>query len=254
MVSFGVRNESLTSECLANERMKRLLILSVIFNIVLLLAVIYIGWDKTDYFKRVHSRLTHTPYVPERTDGCCVDSWNNCIEKMDMQVDIVFFGDSHIAGGDFQKVFPDVKSINLGYIGEDTKGMLRRVEAIAAVQPKKVFLMGGINGLKHQSLEDFAYWYVALVDAIQTAVPSAELYVHTLLPVTAYSYYCDNAKIAEANMILSKIVTERNLILIDLHSIYTKNSVLPDSMSFDGLHLTKNAYDKWYSNLDKYIY
>ena len=105
--------------------MKRMLIiLSVALNIVLLAAVVYIGGYKTDYFKRVHARLTHTPYVPERTDGGCVDSWNNCIKKLDMQADVVFFGDSHIAGGNFQKAFPDVKSINLGYIGEDTKGML----------------------------------------------------------------------------------------------------------------------------------
>ena len=253
MVSFGVRNESLTSECLTNERMKRLLILSVIFNIVLLLAVIYIGCDKTDYFKRVHSRLTHTPYVPERTDGCCVDSWNNCIEKMDMQVDIVFFGDSHIAGGDFQKVFPDVKSINLGYIGEDTKGMLRRVEAIAAVQPKKVFLMGGINGLKNQSLADFAYWYVALVDAIQTAVPSAELYVHTLLPLTENSNFYNNKKIVEANKIITQIATDRHLPIIDLHRCYAVNQALPDSMSVDGLHLSEGAYNIWYNEISQYI-
>lgn len=233
--------------------MKRLLILSVIFNIVLLLAVIYIGWDKTDYFKRVHSRLTHTPYVPERTDGCCVDSWNNCIEKMDMQVDIVFFGDSHIAGGDFQKAFPNMPSINLGYIGEDTKGMLRRVDAITAMQPKKVFLMGGINGLRNQSLDDFAYWYAALVDSIRAAVPNAEIYVHTLLPVTASSDYCDNTKIIEANKLISRIAADRNFTLIDLHNRYADNNALPDNMSCDGLHLTNEAYNLWYQAIAPYI-
>lgn len=223
-----------------------ILIISLLVNVLLLVAVVYIGGYKTDYFKRVHARLTHVPYVPERSDNCCVDSWNNCIEKLDMQVDVVFFGDSHIAGGDFQKAFPDMKSINLGYIGEDTKGMLRRVETIAAVQPKKVFLMGGINGLYNQSLDDFAYWYAALVDSIRSAVPDAELYLHTLQPVTTWSDYCDNTKITEANEIVSKIAADRNLTLIDLHSRYVVNNALPDSMSYDGLHLTPSAYAGWY--------
>lgn len=232
---------------------KGLIILSVILNVVLLAAVVYIGGYKTDYFKRVYAKITHTPYVPERQDDSCVQSWNNCIKKLDMQTDVVFFGDSHIACGDFQTAFPNMSSINLGYLGEDTKGMLRCVEAIAAVQPKKVFLMGGINGLKNQSLDDFEYWYVALMDSIRAAVPNAELYVHTLLPITIWSDYCDNAKILEANKIIGKIAVERNLTYIDLHSSYARDNSLPDSMSDDGLHLTSEAYGVWYDAIKEYV-
>lgn len=232
---------------------KALIILSVILNALLLVAVVYIGGYKTDYFKRVHAKIAHKPYVPERVDQDCVISWNNCVMKLDMQVDVVFFGDSETAGGDFQKAFPDVKSINLGYIGEDIKGMLRRVDAIAAVHPKKVFLMGGINGLYCQSLDDFEYWYAALVDAIREAVPDAELYIESILPVTGYSDYCDNAKIVEANTILQRLAKERNLTYIDLHSRYAVNNALPDSMSYDGLHLTDNAYGIWYNEIKQYI-
>lgn len=233
---------------------EKILIISYVINILLLIAaVVYIGGYKTDYFKRVHARLTHTPYVPERSDNCCVDSWNNCIEKLDMQVDVVFFGDSHIAGGDFQMALPKVKSINLGYIGEDTKGMLRRVEAITAVQPEKVFLMGGINGLHNQSLDDFEFWYAALVDSIRDAVPDAELYLHTLLPVTAWSDYCDNTKITEANKIIARIAADRHLTLIDLHSRYAVNNALSDSMSYDGLHLIPSSYAGWYELINKRI-
>lgn len=226
---------------------KVLILLSVILNVALLAAVVYIGGYRTDYFKRVHAKLTHTPYVPVRADRDCVLSWNNCVKKLDMQVDVVFFGDSHIAGGDFQKAYPNVKSINLGYIGEDTKGMLRRVEIIAAIHPEKVFLMGGINGLYNQSLEDFLDRYAMLVDAINAAVPDAELILHTLLPVAASSYYCDNDKIIQANQVIKHIAEERNLKCIDLHSIYAINKALPEELSYDGLHLTEEAYDKWYA-------
>lgn len=232
---------------------KMLILLSVILNVVLLVAVVYIGGYKTDYFKRVHAKIVHKPYVPERSDNCCVDSWNNCIEKMNMQADVVFFGDSHIACGNFQRAFPDVKSINLGYLGEDTKGMLRRVEAIAAMQPRKVFLMGGVNGLYCQSLDDFEFWYAALVDSIRCAVPDAELYLHTLLPVTAWSDYCDNMKIIEANKIISKIAAEHDFPLINIHGLYAVDNVLLDSMSYDGLHLTNEAYTLWYDAIEEFM-
>ena len=162
-----------------------------------------------------------------------------------MQADVVFFGDSETAGGDFQEAFPDVKSINLGYIGEDTKGMLRRVDAIAAVKPKKVFLMAGINGLKNQTMSNFEYWYSVLVDSIRNAVPDAELYVESILPVTASSDYCDNAKIREANAILRHLTSERNIHFIDLYDAYVNDGALPDDMSYDGLHLTDEAYSVW---------
>ena len=226
---------------------------SVLLNVVLFAALIYIGGYRTDYFKRMRAKLTHTPYVPVRSDGDCVESWNNCVMKLDMEADVVFFGDSETAGGDFQKAFPDMKSINLGYIGEDVKGMLRRVDAIAAVHPKKVFVMAGINGLQQQTKEEFEYWYAALVDAIRKVVPEAELYIESILPVTNYSDYCDNAKIQEANCVLQRMAAERNIPYIDVYSAYALDGALPDAMSYDGLHLYDEAYKIWYESIKEFV-
>lgn len=230
--------------------MKRaFIIISVVVNVVLIAALYYVACMRTDFSKRMMAKIKHEAYVPERQDKCCVESWNNCIERLDMEVEVVFFGDSHTARGDFQKAFPEVKSINLGYIGEDVKGMLRRVEAIKAVKPKKVFLMAGINGLQQQTMEEFAYWYVALVDAIRKAVPEAELYIESILPVTNYSDYCDNKKIREANAILQRMAAERNIPYIDVYSAYAQGGALPDEISYDGLHLYDEAYSLWYETI-----
>ena len=216
-------------------------------------ALYYVAVVKTDFSKRMMAKINHEAYVPERQDDGCVNSWNNCISKLDMAVDVVFFGDSETAGGDFQQVFPNVKSINLGYIGEDVKGMLRRVCSIKAVKPKKVFLMAGINGLKNQSISDFEYWYTVLVDSIQNTVPDAELYIESILPVAGYSDYCDNAKILEANAIIQRLAVERKIPYIDLYNAYAQDGALPDEMSYDGLHLTEEAYSVWYNMVAPYI-
>ena len=232
---------------------KMLIILLVVLNVVLIAALYYVVCVKTDFSKRMMAKIKHEAYMPERVDQDCVNSWNNCISKLDMEADVVFFGDSETAGGDWQKAFPDVKSINLGYIGEDVKGMLRRVDAIKAVKPKKVFLMAGINGLQQQTMEDFEFWYAALVDAIRNAVPDAELYIESILPVTSYSDYCDNSKIREANTILQRMAIERNIPYIDVYSAYAQDGALPETMSYDGLHLTEDAYSIWYNAIKEYI-
>lgn len=234
--------------------MKRLLfILSVVLNVVLMATLYYVAIVKTDFSKRMLAKINHKAYVPERMDHDCVMSWNNCVMKLDMEVDVVFLGDSETAGGDFQKAFPDVRSINLGYIGEDVKGMLRRVDAIKAVNPKKVFLMAGINGLQQQTMDEFEYWYAALVDAIRNAVPEAELSIESILPVTGYSDYCDNGKIREANIVLQRLAAERNIRYIDIYNAYEQGGALPDEMSYDGLHLTEEAYALWYERIKEFM-
>lgn len=235
------------------KKYKIVLFISWTINILLVILLCCMTFCLTDLSKRIGTKLGICQYVPARADKDCVDSWNNCIKKLDMKVNVVFFGDSHTAGGDFQKAFPDVKSLNLGYVGEDTKGMLRRVETIAAVQPKKIFLMAGINGLKNQSLSDFKYWYTALVDSIRTAVPNAELYIESILPVAASSDYCDNVKIREANTIIKHIAQERNITYIDLHTAYADKETLPENMSYDGLHLTDDAYNIWYEAIKTFV-
>lgn len=217
--------------------MKKLLIISLLLNIALLAAVFYL--------------CKHQPDKSMRDDKECVMSWNNCIKKLDMQADIVFFGDSHTAYGDWQRAFSEIKSINLGYMGEDTKGMLRRVEVIQSVHPRKVFLIAGLNGLGDQSAAEFESAYCALVDSIQSAVPEAELYIENILPVNDDVYL--NKKVIEANRIIRNIAEERKLTYVDLYSLYAVNSELPTDVTLDGVHLKSEAYNLWYKSIQPFI-
>lgn len=217
--------------------MKKILIISLLLNIVLLATVLYL--------------YKHQPNKSMRDDKECVMSWNNCIKKLDMQADVVFFGDSHTAYGDWQRAFPEIKSINLGYMGEDTKGMLRRVEVIQSVHPRKVFLMAGLNGLGDQTAAEFESAYCTLVDSILSAVPDAVLYIENILPVNDDVYL--NKKIIEANKMIQKIASERNLTHIDLYSLYAVNSELPTDATNDEVHLKSEAYDLWYESVNQFI-
>lgn len=233
---------------------KYVLCISIFTNILLVGLLVYICFYKTDIAYRAYSSFCDKNYVPVRRDNDCVNSWNNCISQLHTSVDVVFFGNSITAGNDWQNCFPDKKVINLGYIGEDVKGMLRRVCSISAVKPKQIFIMAGINGLKNQSINDFEKMYSILVDSISNSAPNASVFLESILPVTSDSDYCPNDIIIEANKRIFAIAEKRNMEYVDLYNLYSKNGVLPDKYSYDGLHLKNDAYELWIESIKKYIY
>lgn len=233
--------------------MKKGLIILILLNVILLALVAYVACIKTDYAKRVWSRCIGDVYVPIRVDADCVNSWNTCINQLNLDVDVAFFGNSITCGGHWQEAFPNLRVINLGYIGEDAKGMLRRVEQISSVHPEKVFIMAGINGLRLQSQSQFEHVYTALIDSVRNALPSANIYLESLLPVSRTSSFCPNAKIVAANDFIRHYAAIHNCTYIDVYSLYAVDGVLPDNLTYDGVHLTSDAYQRWYDLLQPYL-
>lgn len=210
--------------------------ISILINVVLLVYIMFAHQSQS-------ASLGHVD---------CVNSWNNMIMQMDYAADIVFFCDSHIAEGNFQKAFPSKKIINMGFIGENTKSMLRRIGALKSLSPNKVFIMAGVNGLKSQSLTDFYRSYKSLIDSIQSCLPNTCIYMGSIPPVASSSAFCNNEKIQEANSIIKRISLECLCNYVDIYSLYAENGALPISMTVDGLHLKPKAYPKWYDSI-RYI-
>ena len=194
----------------------------------------------------------------KRDDYWCIQGWNNTLEKLHFTADVVFFGNSITYGGQFDREFPNIKIINLGYPGDTTDGMLLRVTQIKAVHPKKVFIMAGLNGLHFQSVEVFSEKYSTLIDSIKMAVPSAEIYLQSILPVNPNKNLgkClknKTNKIIDCNAVIQRLSKEKNCKYIDLYSIYENNGIMPENFTIDGFHLYPSAYRLWYKELKKYI-
>ena len=120
-----------------------------------------------------------------------VESWNSCLDKLDIDADVVFFGDSITMRYDFQSAFPDKSVVNLGLSADSILDMNNRVYMLETVKPEKIFLMAGVNSLKNEMMiGKYFSQYVSLVNDIRATVPQAELYIISVLPVSA-SY--DNA-------------------------------------------------------------
>lgn len=154
----------------------------VITNIVTLLILGYVA-KKSGYIHKLKIKMGILSPPEKEPDYWAVKGWENTIKKLDYDADIVFLGNSITYYGAFNKAFPDKKVVNLGYPGDKINGMMRRIETIKAVSPEKVFVMAGINGLKDMELKTFYEKYKLLVDSIKKAVPDADIYLQSILPV-----------------------------------------------------------------------
>lgn len=182
--------------------------------------------------------------------------WQNCLSKLEIQADVVFYGDSHTQGSDFRHYFPDVSICNLGLAGDNLNGFIRRVDMIQAVHPKKIFFMGGINGSSGISLEEYQRKYEILFTAIKDSLPDAMLYVESVLPINSclVDAYCSNEKIQEINHILKDLCDKYDYQYIDLFTVYAENGELPMRFSREGIHLRKEYYFMWAETIHPYIY
>lgn len=237
--------------------MKRALVVTLILNVLLLLAVVLIG-VRTSFFEDVAARFgwAEKRVVPNQKADDCLRGWTKSLESLHDTVDVVFIGNSITYGGEFDKAFPTIKICNLGYPSDDLEGMRERASQIRALHPKKVFLMGGLNGLSQKSLDFFRIQYEDLVQELRIACPEAQLYLQSILPVNEELFgqpLSPNQKIVQANEIIKNIAIANNSAYIDLNTLYQKNGKLNEDYSSDGIHLNADAYQLWYDAIRNII-
>lgn len=227
----------------------------LLFTNVIALSMLLFVLKDGGYLRRLKIELGIVE-APVKPDYWAVKGWENTLKQLDYKADIVFFGNSITYYGNFQAAYPDKKIVNLGYPGDNLDGMLRRVEALKAVNPDKVFFMGGINGLRNLDLDIFNKKYTLLVDSLRKALPYCRIYLQSILPVSKNREkdYGSNTKIVEANSIIQKIAMENQCDYINLYSLYAKDGGMPDSLTVDGIHLCNAAYERWYKHETGYVY
>lgn len=184
-----------------------------------------------------------------------VVGWNNTLEKLNYDADIVFFGDSITRGSDFREYFPEKKIVNSGYPGDTLVGMIDRVSGVAAVSPEKVFVLGGINGLTDVNIDNCISTYSDLIDELLEALPEADIYIQSVLPISSSKELsvCHNSTIVKFNSTLEQLASEKGVSYVDLFSLYEVNGEMNPELTKDGVHIYPEAYSLWAEEIAKYI-
>ena len=169
--------------------------------------------------------------------------------------DAVFFGDSITCDSNFDELFPGLRIVNLGVYGDTIGDLLRRVPEVQAEKPAKIFLLGGINSLSPDNVEQCLREYAELLDALRAACPDAELIVQSVLPIG--TELDRNGEINEAvrrfNEAIKALAEQKGITFVNLYAAYEKDGALNPSLTRDGVHLNFNAYGPWADIISPYL-
>lgn len=124
------------------------------------------------------------------------------------------------------------------------------VEAAAALDPAKIYIMLGSNGVAFLNFDDIIGWYGELIDALQADHPDAEIYVQSILPVTADKHLeqelLTNERITELNGMIAGMAAEKGCFYLNVsEAVADENGCLPDDLSADGMHFGVSTYRVW---------
>lgn len=176
---------------------------------------------------------------------------------------IVFFGDSLTGFYPVQDFFDDVTVYNRGIANDRTTDLLRRMQNVYDIAPRKLFLQIGTNdlgmGKKPQNVIDNIAKIIAI---LQEKVPNVQIYVISLYPVNRHKQFIsfiscqfrNNKKIIETNKLLKKFCAEKQLPFIDAYPSLTDcKGDLKVEYSVEGLHLNALGYDVMTGILKEYV-
>ena len=165
--------------------------------------------------------------------------------------DVVLFGDSISAGGQWEEIAPQVQIKNRGIGGDLSDDVLKRLEPIAEGLPDKVFVQIGTNDLGiGVAPERILANLESIVDRFQEAAPETRIYLHELFPTKARR--ADGIRALNAE--ISQLAETRSLPIVRVFDHFSDDhGAIRDEYTYDNLHLTGVGYQEWYTLLEPYL-
>lgn len=228
--------------------MKRLLIFSVIINVLLAAGLAYMthrlgGW-------------TYALYRLRNSEAGIYTHRKSLFEKLPERPGaVVMLGDSETALCEWQELLGDSLTVlNRGISGDYMDGVFARLDEVLRHKPLKIFLLIGVNDLfygnKPEAIEGR---YREIVQKIRRESPNSELILQSILPVNSEvrSLPASNAEIQAMNVRIAQIAKDYALPYIDLYSQLTDASGnLSVKFTDDGIHLNGLGYLVWKKQIE----
>ncbi len=174
---------------------------------------------------------------------------------------LLFLGNSLTEGGNWRKLLKDSTVVNRGIVGDNTYGVLNRLEEVTRHKPSRVFLLIGVNDLsKNVPTAVILENIFSIVSRIHTASPKTKIFVQSLLPVNTThknftSSYSKQESIVELNGQLKRYSEALKYTFVDIHNHFLdKQNMLDLAFTYDGLHLNAAGYGHWINYLKKSKY
>ncbi len=180
----------------------------------------------------------------------------------------VFIGDSVTTGlSGYKFVSPENVLASVGLridnvmtekVQTPALGQVSVIDALSSISPENVYIMLGLNGVSWYDVNNgnrkMLDAYSDFIDKIKETLPQTDVYIISLTPVgtkkesiaTAEEGRVLNTEIDVFNQKLLELANEKKVYYVDANShLKGANGKLPDEWTSDGMHLTKEAYQKY---------
>lgn len=174
--------------------------------------------------------------------------------------DIIMLGNSLTDGAEWNELFDNCHVKNRGIVGDIIPGFFERLEPILKGQPRKIFIMGGVNDISHGvSADSIVSAMTQVVTTIQARCPKTEIYVQSMLPfnndVRLWKLLRGREQVVvDGNKGLESMCQRLGVTFINLYPLFVgENGKMKPEYTNDGLHLMGGAYLIWRDALLPYI-
>lgn len=168
--------------------------------------------------------------------------------------EIIFVGNSLTFACNWAELLQNPKVKNRGIEGDNTEGLLERLDEITESLPDKIFLMMGVNDIGYGlPIAEITANYQTILTRIKQSSPLTSVYVQSVLPIRGLKGR-NNDSIKVLNENLQLLAGENTAVFINLYPDFLdSDGELNMSYSYDGLHLNTEGYLLWKSKIEKYV-
>ncbi|MDB5128718.1 GDSL-type esterase/lipase family protein [Mucilaginibacter sp.] len=174
---------------------------------------------------------------------------------------IIFLGNSITEMGNWTKLLNDTTVVNRGIGGDITYGVLKRLDDIINRQPKKLFILLGINDIGKDIPDSvITYNYFKIIKQVKEKSPATTIYVQSILPLNPTiknfpQHYDKGEHIPRVNAMLKENAISMGYTYINLQPLFVDaQNRLDAKYTYEGLHLKPEAYTVWVAYLKKMKY
>ena len=174
--------------------------------------------------------------------------------------DIIMLGNSLTDGAEWNELLNNRHVKNRGIVGDIVQGLIDRIDPIIKGQPKKLYIMCGVNDISHDvSADSIARVTEKLIVMVKQGSPRTKIYLQSLLPFNNNVREWKLLKgrdhvVVEANALLEQVARRQGVTWINLYPLFAdENGRLRANLTNDGLHLMGEGYLIWRDAIKPYI-
>jgi lysophospholipase L1-like esterase len=174
----------------------------------------------------------------------------------DTKGEIIFLGNSITDIAEWAELWGNSKVKNRGISGDNTFGVLARLDEVVSSRPAKIFIMIGINDIAKGTPDSVILLnYRKIMETIRMASPKTLLFIQSVLPTnnefSEFKRHQDkDGHIRVVNTGLQQLCRHFRIVYVDLYSRFLNSEGRMDRRyTNDGLHINGAGYLLWKSIL-----